>query len=89
MDNISQPAIAFALTESLELVGLIQPQILIGTNFGICATVDGKLVIKAPDWFYVPSLLATVPLNQNRRSYTPKLEAEVAAIVMEFLSETV
>ncbi len=88
VDNISQPAIAFALTESLELAGLIQPQILIGTNFGICATVDGKLVIKAPDWFYVPSVLPTVPPNQNPRSYTPKLEGEVPAIVMEFLSET-
>jgi Uma2 family endonuclease len=88
VDNISQPAIAFALTESLELARLIQPQILIGTNFGICATIDGKLVIKAPDWFYIPSVLPTVPPNQNRRSYTPKLEGEIPAIVMEFLSET-
>ncbi|NDJ21749.1 Uma2 family endonuclease [Nostoc sp. B(2019)] len=88
VDNINQPATAAALTESLELAGLIAPQTLIGTNFGICATVDGKLVIKAPDWFYVPSVLPTVPPNQNRRSYTPKLEGEVPAIVMEFLSQT-
>jgi|SRR5579883_2012083 Uma2 family endonuclease len=88
VDNINQPAIAAALTESLELEGLIQPSTLIGTNFGICATLDGKLVIKAPDWFYVRSVLPTQPPNQNRRSYTPHREGEVPTIVMEFLSDT-
>src|SRR5919202_5249005 len=88
VDNLNQPTLAAALTESLELAGRLQPQTLIGTNFGICATVDGKLVIKAPDWFYVPSVLPTNPPNQTRRTYTPNLEGEVPAIVMEFLSET-
>lgn len=88
VDNLNQPTLAAALTESLELAGRLQPHTLIGTNFGICATVDAKLVIKAPDWFYVPSVLPTNPPNQTRRSYTPNLEGEVPAIVMEFLSET-
>ncbi len=88
VDNLNQPLLAAALTESLELAGFIQPQILIGTNFGICATVDSKLVIKAPDWLYVPSVLPTNPPNQTRRSYTPNLEGDIPAIVMEFLSET-
>lgn len=88
VDNLNQPTLAAALTESLEVAGRIQPQMLIGTNFGICATVDGKLVIKAPDWFYVPSVLPTNPPHQTRRSYTPNLEGEVPGIVMEFLSDT-
>ena len=49
VDNINQPSLAAALTESLELAGRIQPQMLIGTNFGICATVDGKVAIEAND----------------------------------------
>jgi len=65
--------LAAALIESLELAGRIQPSMLIGTNFGICATVDGKLVVKAPDWFYVRSVLPSQPqpkpsqLHQVRR----------------------
>lgn len=88
VDNINQPLLATALTEALELSGCLQDTMLVGTNFGICATVDGKLVIKAPDWFYVPSVLPTTAPNKNRRSYTPNLEGEIPAIVMEFLSET-
>ncbi|GET44520.1 hypothetical protein MiSe_93500 [Microseira wollei NIES-4236] len=61
---------------------------LVGTNFGIGAIVEDNLVIKAPDWFYVRSVLPTNPPNQTRRSYTPNLQGEVTAIVMEFLSET-
>ena len=88
VDNFNQPLLATALTESLELAGHIQSSMLIGTNFGICATIDGKVVIKAPDWFYVRSVLPIQPLKQNRRSYTPRLEGEIPTIVMEFLSET-
>lgn len=70
VDNINQQLLAAALTESLELAGRIQPSMLIGINFGICATLDGKLVVKAPDWFYVRSVLPTQPPNQNGRSFT-------------------
>jgi hypothetical protein len=32
---------------------------LIASNFGIVATVNGKTVVKAPDWFYVHRLGTT------------------------------
>ena len=60
---------------------------LIASNFGICATVNGELVIKAPDWVYVPSVLPA-ETRRDRKSYTPNLEGEIPTIVMEFLSET-
>lgn len=88
VDNINQPLLAAALTEAVELSGRLQESMLVATNFGICATVNGKLAIKAPDWVYVRSVLPTTPPNQNRRSYTPNLEGEVPALVMEFLSDT-
>lgn len=88
VDNINQPLLAAALTEALELSGRLSESMLVGTNFGLCANVDEKSVVKAPDWFYVLSVLPTNPPNQNRRSYTPNLQGEVPAIVMEFLSET-
>ena len=53
VDNINQPAIAAALTESLESNGLLPAQSLVTTNYGLCATVNGKTVVKAPDWGYI------------------------------------
>ncbi|MBD2101262.1 Uma2 family endonuclease [Leptolyngbya sp. FACHB-261] len=87
VDNLDQPVLASALTESLELAGLLRETTLVATNFGLCATVDGKLIIKAPDWVYVPSVLLTSS-SSPRRSYTPNLEGDKPAVVMEFLSET-
>lgn len=87
VDNLSQPLLAAALREALELAGLITPDMLIATNFGICATVAGKTVVKAPDWVYVPEANA-LPVGQTRRSYTPNLEGRLPEIVMEFISET-
>jgi len=87
VENTGQPLIAGALREILELRGLIGPLMLIASNFGICATVNGELVIKAPDWVYVPSVLP-VESRRDRKSYTPNLEGEIPSIVMEFLSET-
>lgn len=85
VENIDQPLLAAALREILEIAGLIVTGILVAPNMGICATVDSKLVIKAPDWFYARNVQ---PLSSQeiRRSYTPNLEGEVPAIVMEFLS---
>ncbi|MFM7407821.1 MAG: hypothetical protein ACKO3K_14490 [Cuspidothrix sp.] len=73
VENTAQPLIAGALRESLEISGYIQPTMLIAANLGICATIDGKLVVKAPDWFFVQTVL---PLSgaTDRRSYTPHLE---------------
>ena len=56
VDNINQPSLAAALTESLEIARKLPANALITTNYGICATVNQKMVVKAPDWAYVPSI---------------------------------
>ena len=84
VENDGQPLLAGALRESLELSGLIQPQMLIVSNFGLCATIDDRIVVKAPDWLYVA---ATVPTESIRRSYTPHAEGDLPIVVMEFLSD--
>ncbi|MEW6491043.1 MAG: Uma2 family endonuclease [Cyanobacteriota bacterium] len=86
VDNIDQPLLAAALSECLEQSGRCLENVLIATNYGICATLDGKIVVKAPDWMYVPQIL--VSREEIRRSYTPQLQGDVPAVVMEFLSET-
>jgi hypothetical protein len=84
LDNTGQPLLAGALSESLELNGFIQTQMLIASNFGLCATLNEQLVIKAPDWLYIASVLQVLP---ERRSYTPNLEGDIPTVVMEFLSD--
>jgi len=86
VDNINQPSLAAALTESLEIARKLPANALITTNYGICATVNQKMVVKAPDWAYVPSI--RVPREEVKRSYTPRLQGDIPAIVMEFLSDT-
>ena len=86
VDNINQPAIAAALTDSLEVAGRLSPQALVMTNYGLCATVNGKTVVKAPDWGYIPAI--RVAREDVIRSYTPQLQGDFPAIVMEFLSDT-
>ncbi len=85
VENNCQPLLAGALRESLEIVGFIQPKMLIASNFGLCATLDGEFTAKAPDWVYVDSVNEVL---NNRRSYTPNLEGNIPGVVMEFLSET-
>ncbi|MDB9375668.1 Uma2 family endonuclease [Nodularia sphaerocarpa] len=85
VENTGQPILAGALRESLEISGFIQPQMLIASNFGLCATVNGQLILKAPDWLYVPSVNQVL---SDRKSYTPNLQGDVPAVVMEFLSDT-
>ena len=87
VENIQQPPLAAALTDALGAAGCIEPQMLIGSNFGLVATVRGKIVVKAPDWFYVPQVTPVAP-DVIRRSYTPNLEGLPVAVVMEFLSES-
>ncbi len=87
VENIDQPLLAAALRESLELAGFILASMLIASNFGLCAKVNDKTIVKAPDWVYVPSVLPAEP-GEVRRSYTPNAEGEVPAVVMEFLSDT-
>jgi len=86
VDNIDQPALAAALNDTLEQAGRLQEDVLVSTNYGVCATLDGKIVVKAPDWMYVPQI--GVVRDEVRRSYTPQLQGEIPGIVMEFLSET-
>lgn len=87
VENIQQPILAAALTDALGEAGFIQPEMLIASNFGLVATVNQKTVVKAPDWLYVPRIVP-MPESVVRRSYTPTLEGEPVAVVMEFLSET-
>jgi len=86
VDNINQPSLAAALTESLELAGKLPANALTPTNYGICATVNGQMVVKAPDWAYVPEI--RVSREEVDRSYTPNLQGDVPVIVMEFISNT-
>ena len=85
MDNINQPFLAVALTESLEIAGKLPANALTTTNYGICATVNNKIVVKAPDWGYVPSI--RVPREEVKHNYTPWLQGDIPAIVMEFLCD--
>lgn len=87
VDNIQQPALAAALTDALGSNGRIQSDMLVATNMALVATVEGQLVVKAPDWFYVPQVYP-LPEGMIRRSYTPHLEGSAVEIVMEFLSDT-
>lgn len=86
VDNINQAFLAAALTESLEIGGKLPANALTLTNYGICATMNQKIVVKAPDWAYIPSI--RVPREEVKRSYTPQLQGNIPAIVMEFLSDT-
>lgn len=87
VENIQQPFLAAALTDALGTAGLIQPDSLVASNFGLVATVNQKTVVKAPDWLFVPKA-HPVGAGIVRRSYTPNLEGEPVAVVMEFLSDT-
>lgn len=87
VENIQQPILAAALTDALGEADLIQPNMLIASNFGLVATVNQKTVVEAPDWLFVARVVP-VPEGIVRRSYTPTLEGEPVAVVMEFLSET-
>ncbi len=86
VENTGQPLIAGALRESLELAQWIQPEMLIASNFGLCATVNQDLIIKAPDWLYIPQVAD--PEIDERNAYTPQLEGDRPAVVMEFISHT-
>lgn len=87
VENINQPLLAAALTEALDNYGFITDSMLIASNFGLCAKVNSKTVVKAPDWLYVRHVFP-VAEAVVRRSYTPHAEGDVPAVVMEFLSET-
>ena len=59
---------------------------LIGSNVGLVATVNKKIVVQALDWLYVPQV-HPIAEERIRRSYTPNLEDPPVVVLMEFLSE--
>jgi Putative restriction endonuclease len=85
VESLSQPLLSLVLREILQLAGLITADMLVATNFAVCATVNGTLEIKAPDWVYVARVNEP---GLDRRSYTPELEGDRPTLVMEFLSYT-
>jgi Uma2 family endonuclease len=86
VDNINQPLLATALTDSFSVAGKLSETTLTPTNYAICATLDGKFIAKAPDWAFIPEI--RVSRKEIDRSYTPNLQGEIPSIVMEFLSDT-
>ena len=87
VENLQQPSLAAALTDALGAANRILPSMLVASNFGIVATINQKTVVKAPDWLYVPRVNAVTP-GAIPRSYTPNIEGESVAVVMEFLSDS-
>ncbi len=83
LNDINQPLLAAALTESLDIANKLPDNSFTSTNYGICSTVNQKMVVKAPDWAYVPQI--TVSRQEVKRSYTPQLQGDIPIIVMEFL----
>jgi len=86
VESIAQPLLAAALNESLQLAKLLPSEAIVASNMALVAKIDRKTIVKAPDWFYVAKVY---PVGKNviRRSYSPHLDGDVPAIVMEFLSE--
>lgn len=85
VDNIDQLPIATALTDILQVAGKIPDTALASIDYGICATVDGKTVVKAPDWVYIPHL--KVAKSQVTRSYTPHKQGDLPVVVIEIISD--
>ncbi len=86
VDNINQPHLAAALTESLRLADRLPELAFTCTDYGMCVTFDGQIVVKAPDWAYVAQI--KVSRDDIDRSYTPELQGDRPTIVLEFLSDT-
>jgi hypothetical protein len=51
VENIQQPTLAAALTDALGAAERILPQMLIGSNFGLVATLNKKIISKPPTGF--------------------------------------
>ena len=85
VENEAQPLLAAALTDALGQVPSLMESALVVSNFALCASVDGRMICKAPDWMYVSPV---EPSATIRRSYTPHIKGPVPQVVMEFLSES-
>ncbi len=87
VENLEHPTLAGDLTELLRVAGLLTESAIVASNFGICAKVGKKTIVKAPDWVYIP-FARPAPSGKVRKSYTPHLEGDIPSVVMEFLSDT-
>ena len=86
VESIAQPLLAAALNDSLEIAQHLAPETMVASNMALVVKINQRTIVKAPDWFYVAKVN---PVGKNiiRRSYSPHIDGEVPAIVMEFLSE--
>jgi Uma2 family endonuclease len=84
VDNRTQPTLAAALTNSLSQADRLDAQTITITNYPVCATVNDRIVLKAPDWAYISPI--SVTKAEVNRSYTPHVQGPVPSIVMEFIS---
>jgi Uma2 family endonuclease len=85
VESIAQPLLASTLTEALDLASRITSEMLIASNMALVVKINQSTIVKAPDWFCVVKVNPVG--NTIRRSYSPHIDGEVPAIVMEFLSE--
>ncbi len=86
VESIAQPLLAAALNDSLETAQHLAPETMVASNMALVVKINQRTIVKAPDWFYVAKV-NPVGKNVIRRSYSPHIDGEVPAIVMEFLSE--
>ncbi len=86
LQDVDQPLIAAALRESLEIAGLMLEGTLVAAHLAICVNFNDQLVIKTPDLFYANNV-QPLPDREIRRSYTPNLEGDIPAVVMEFVPD--
>ncbi len=84
VENIAQPFLAAALNDSLEIAQILPPEAIVASNMALVAKINQKTIVKAPDWFYIPKTHRTPII---RRSYSPHIDGDIPAILMEFLSE--
>ncbi|HEY9702541.1 MAG TPA: Uma2 family endonuclease [Allocoleopsis sp.] len=87
VESILHPLLADALTEALQIAGLVTSKMLIASNIALTLRLDGITTVQVPDWFLVLEA-SLAGKGVIRRSYTPHKEGEIPAVVMEFLSET-
>jgi len=85
VESIAQPFLAAVLNESLQITELLPAEAIVASNMALVVRINQKTIVKAPDWFYVAKAYPVG--NVIRRSYSPHLDGDVPAIVMEFLSE--
>ncbi len=85
VENEAQPRLASALTSALSSQPDLMQDALVVSNFALCASVDARMICKAPDWMYIAPIER---IDRIRRSYTPHREGGVPPLVMEFLSES-